>query len=161
MRYLYFPVLLAVALAFASSIASEENAPESVQLLPDSGHFNNFCENLMSQVVQQGEVKFAESSADLGTNAMGMLDEIVEIAFDCPALFITITGHTDNTGNEAANRALSEGRAESVVAYLTEHGIDVGRLKASGVGSDSPIASNENRAGRQINRRIEFELSFE
>ena len=64
-------------------------------------------------------------------------------------------------------RILREGEGEAaeagqiaVVAYLAEHGINPARLHASGAGSDEPIASNEDAAGRQVNRRIEFELSF-
>ncbi len=160
MRDSVVPALLTAVftLACANSIASEEIAPESVKPLHDPAHFNRLCEELMRQVLQQGNVEFAESSAELGTNALGTLDEIVEIAFDCPSLSITVTGHTDNTGNEAANRALSKARAESVVTYLTKRGIEPERLTASGVGSAVPIASNEDALGRQVNRRIEFEV---
>ncbi len=51
------------------------------------------------------------------------------------------------------------GGTERVVAYLTERGISSERLSAIGAGSDAPIASNDNATGRQVNRRIEFELS--
>ena len=112
----------------------------------------------MSRVVQHAELNFEKSSDTIGTSARSLLDEIVEIAFDCPSLMISVTGHTDNTGNEASNRALSKARAESVVAYLSERGIDPGRLSAAGAGSDTPIASNEDAAGRQENRRIDFEV---
>jgi OOP family OmpA-OmpF porin len=114
----------------------------------------------MLQVLRHANVNFAKSSAQFRTSALAALDEIVEIAFDCPSLMIAVTGHTDATGNDAANRALSKARAESVVTYLAEHGVDPLRLSADGVGSDAPIASNENAAGRQINRRIEFGLRF-
>jgi len=150
------PALLVamLALVFASSITAEENSQKSAQ-------FNSLCQNLMGQVLQQASLSFAKSSDKIPTSAQSVLDEIVEIAFDCPALLISVTGHTDNTGNEATNRALSKARAESVVAYLTERGIDPLRLSADGVGSDTPIASNDNAAGRQMNRRIKFDLSFE
>ena len=162
MRRSFDPALVVAMLALlcASSVASEEGTQEFVELIPDSARFNSLCENLISQVLQQANVTFVKSSAEIGTSALATLDEIVEIVVDCPSLLIEVTGHTDNRGNEAANDALSKARAESVVAYLTERAIDPGRLCANGVGSDSPIASNENAAGRQVNRRIEFELSF-
>ena len=162
MRRSFDPALLAtvLTLACACSIASDEVRRESVQPLPDSAPFDRLCEELISRVLQQGVVKFADSSAVLGTGGLAMLDEIVEIAFDCPSLIIAVTGHTDNRGNPAANRALSQARAETVVAYLVGHGIDPLRLHASGAGSDEPIASNEDAAGRQLNRRIEFQLRF-
>ena len=143
-----------LALVFASNVAAKENGQKSAQ-------FVSLCQNLMGQVLQQASLSFAKSSDKIPTSAQSVLDEIVEIAFDCPALLISVTGHTDNTGNEATNRALSKARAESVVAYLTERGIDPLRLSADGVGSDTPIASNDNAAGRQMNRRIKFDLSFE
>jgi OOP family OmpA-OmpF porin len=143
-------VVAVLALAFARNVSADEAV-----------HQDKLCEELMSRVVQQADLNFEKSSDKIRTSARSLLDEIVEIAFDCPSLMITVTGHTDNTGNEAANRALSKARAESVVAYLTESGIDPGRLSATGVGSVTPIASNEDAAGRQANRRIEFDLSNE
>ncbi len=149
MQHLFAPALLATVLALASaySIASDEITEESVEPFPGSTRFNRLCEELMSRVLQQGNVTFAVSSAELGTNAFGMLDEIVEIAFDCPSLSITVTGNSDNTGNETANHALSKARAESVVTYMTERGIDPARLRACG-------------AGRRISQRVGFELTF-
>ena len=149
-----------LALGFASNIAAEESTQEYTEFIPDPTQFHSLCENLMRNVLRQASVKFADSSAEIGTSARASLDEIVEIAFDCPSLLIAVTGHTDNTGNEVANRTLSQARAASVVAYMTDRGIEPERLSANGVGSDTPIASNENAAGRQDNRRIEFELSF-
>jgi len=139
-----------LALAFSCNVSADESA-----------HLDKLCEELMSRVVQQTDVTFEKSSDKIGTSARSVLDEIVEIAFDCPSLTISVTGHTDNTGNEASNRALSKARAESVVAYLSERGIEKERLSATGAGSDTPIASNEDAAGRQANRRIEFGLSIE
>ncbi len=152
--------VVALSLLFAGRIASEEITQELVESAPDSARFEVICEYLMTQVLQDATVSFARSSVDIGTSALALLDEIVEIAFDCPSLKIAVTGHTDNRGDEALNRALSQARAESVVAYLTDRGINSGRLSASGVGSDAPIASNDNPTGRQVNRRIEFELSI-
>lgn len=121
---------------------------------------NRLCQELVSLVLQQDKVTFAHSSDELGTDARGLLDEIVEIATDCPAMSIAVIGHTDDTGNENTNHNLSKARAESVVAYLTEGGVESGRLTAIGAGSKLPIASNDDPAGRQLNRRIEFELSL-
>ena len=162
MRRSFDPALLAtiLTLSCACSIASDEVRRVSVGPLPDSALYNLLCEELINQALQHGIVKFAESSAVLGTGGLATLDEIVEIAFDCPSLVIAVEGHTDDRGNEAANLALSQARAEAVVAYLSEHGINPARLYASGAGSDEPIASNKDAAGRQVNRRIEFELSF-
>jgi outer membrane protein OmpA-like peptidoglycan-associated protein len=152
MQYSAHPAVIAalIALACTCSIASDSiTATENVR-------FDKLCRQLMGQVAEEGNVEFAQSSATISTRSAGILDEIVEIATDCPTIEITITGHTDNTGDEETNRRLSQARAESVVTYLTERGISRERLTANGVGSDAPIASNEDSAGRRVNRRIEF-----
>jgi OmpA-OmpF porin, OOP family len=141
-------VVAVFALVFACNVSADQSA-----------HLDKHCKELMSRVLQQADLNFEKSSDKIGTSSRSLLDEIVEIAFDCPSLIISVTGHTENTGSEASNRALSKARAESVVAYLTERGIDPARLSASGAGSDTPIASNEDAAGRRENRRIEFEVS--
>ncbi len=133
-----------------------------VNVLPveEPVRFDRLCEDQFLSALRIENVEFRKSSAAVGTNASRMLDALVEIAFDCPSLSITVTGHTDNTGNETINLDLSKARAESVVAYMSEHGIEPARLEANGAGSALPIASNEDAAGRQVNRRIEFELKF-
>ena len=126
----------------------------------NSARFRRLCENLITKALHNRHVKFRESSAKLRTNALSLLDEIVEIATDCPTVSITVTGHMDNTGNESTNRELSSARAKTVVTYLIERGIEPQRLTANGAGSAGPIASNDDAAGRQVNRRIEFEMGF-
>ncbi len=126
----------------------------------NSARFRRLCENLITKALHNRHVEFRESSAKLRTNALSLLDEIVEIATDCPTVSITVTGHTDNTGNESTNRELSTARAKTVVTYLIERGIEPQRLTANGAGSAGPIASNDDAAGRQVNRRIEFEMGF-
>jgi OOP family OmpA-OmpF porin len=160
MRHLLHPAMLVaiLGLTYSGSIPADETTERTTEPPGDLARFNQDCVNLMQQVLHQGSIRFAMSSAKLGNDAHGVLDEIVEIAMDCPALSITITGHTDNTGDESFNKSLSRARAEAVVTYLTERGIEPERLTARGAGSDTPIASNDDLAGRRVNRRIEFEL---
>ncbi len=65
-------------------------------------------------------------------------------------------GYTDNVGDPAANRNLSEQRAAAVVGALTGAGIDASRLKAVGFGQDKPVADNNSEEGRAKNRRVEL-----
>ena len=67
-----------------------------------------------------------------------------------------ISGHTDNTGNAAANVSLSDARAKAVVAYLVKQGVAANALTAKGYGADKPIADNATADGRARNRRVEF-----
>ena len=79
--------------------------------------------------------------------------------FPFDAVRVLIVGHTDMTGEIAANLTLSRARAAAVVTQLTTvHGIAAARLLADGVGPLSPVASNADEAGRQQNRRVEIVL---
>lgn len=68
---------------------------------------------------------------------------------------VSIVGHSSSEGAEDYNRDLSERRAASVVAALVKLGFDAGRISAAGMGEDDPIASNDDEAGRSLNRRVE------
>jgi len=73
-----------------------------------------------------------------------------------PDLKVEVEGHTDNTGADDANLALSQRRAQAVVARLVALGVPAAQLSAKGYGASRPIASNENPAGKQRNRRVEL-----
>lgn len=75
-----------------------------------------------------------------------------------PALRIEIAGHTDDTGEAAANQTLSQKRAQTVVTYLTQAGIDPGRIRAVGYGKTRPVAPNTSEDNRRLNRRIEWRV---
>jgi OOP family OmpA-OmpF porin len=70
---------------------------------------------------------------------------------------LTITGHTDNQGTADYNQALSQRRADAIVAALVHsYGIAPGRLTARGMGASAPVASNGTEEGRARNRRVEL-----
>jgi outer membrane protein OmpA-like peptidoglycan-associated protein len=71
---------------------------------------------------------------------------------------VEVAGHTDSTGSDDYNQALSERRAASVAAYLTSRGVTSERLMAVGGGEKYPVASNDTPAGRQLNRRVEITI---
>lgn len=74
---------------------------------------------------------------------------------------IEIAGHTDNTGDKEHNQELSERRAKRVKQYLTEQGIDPGRIETKGYGESRPVADNSTEKGRQKNRRTEVHIISE
>ncbi len=100
------------------------------------------------------QLQFKTSSAELSDGDKVILDEVAETLKRLKFISGTVVGHTDSTGSEAYNQALSERRAASAVAYLETRGIDAGRLKASGAGESQPIADNGTREGRALNRRV-------
>ena len=75
-----------------------------------------------------------------------------------PAMTISVEGHTDSVGTDIYNQDLSERRAQSVVRWFTDRGIDANRLTAVGKGETEPIGDNNTSEGRLVNRRIEFLL---
>ena len=86
------------------------------------------------------------------------LARLVSLMKQLPNLMVELSGHTDNTGSEVLNNRLSQKRAEAVIEYLIDKGIDKKKLTAKGYGSTVPIDSNETLEGRQNNRRTEFEI---
>lgn len=76
-----------------------------------------------------------------------------------PNMKVEISGHTDNIGYKAYNKYLSQKRANAVVGYLKNKGIDARRIVARGYGENRPLASNDNEfEGRSLNRRVEFKI---
>jgi len=83
--------------------------------------------------------------------------EIAKLLKNNGALKIYVVGHTDNAGSFDSNMKLSKDRADAVAKELvSKHGIAAGRLKAFGVSSLSPVASNSTEEGKANNRRVEL-----
>lgn len=114
-------------------------------------------EGSVVRVLQQ--VHFKTGSATILPDSFPMLQEIVDLLkADQGIKRMSIEGHTDNKGAAAMNKTLSQNRANSVMKWLVDHGIDQGRLEAHGYGMEKPIDTNDTDAGRQANRRVEFKI---
>lgn len=84
------------------------------------------------------------------------LNEVVALLKNDSKLNLSVDGHTDNVGSAAANKALSQQRSESIVKYITNSGVETGRLLAKGFGSEAPLANNRSEEGKAKNRRVEL-----
>ncbi len=104
-------------------------------------------------------MKFAVNSARLLPASEVALNHAVWMLKDNPNIDVEVAGYTDNTDQAACNLKLSQLRAEAVMHYLVTHGINAGRLTAKGYGQAHPIASNQTRAGRSHNRRVELRVT--
>lgn len=98
-------------------------------------------------------INFAFNSAVIPPAHFGQLDRVAELLRQEPALSLAVEGHTDAVGSADYNIVLSRHRAEAVIHYLTDHGIDGGRLMAVGKGKSEPLVANP-MDGR--NRRVQF-----
>jgi outer membrane protein OmpA-like peptidoglycan-associated protein len=110
---------------------------------------------------RNGPIHFLESQTRMRPSATPELERVVAVSTACRESVISITGHTDASGNEAWNRQLSLERAGVVRDWLVARGVDSKRIRLTGAGSSEPVASNETRYGRSQNRRIDIGFSYE
>lgn len=110
-------------------------------------------------VITLGDVLFNVNKAKLSSGGMRNVKKLAEFLQAHPARKVLIEGHTDSTGSESHNQALSERRAGVVQAALVELGVESDRVSMRGYGEALPVATNETAAGRQMNRRVEIILS--
>ncbi len=109
------------------------------------------------RIVLRG-VNFDFDKSEIRPDAAVILDEAARILAERAGAPLQVMGHTDSTGPEAYNQGLSERRANSVRDYLVGAGIDAGRISTAGAGELQPIATNDTREGRALNRRVELNV---
>lgn len=102
-------------------------------------------------------IHFDLDSDRLRPDAVPALERVLSALRATGDQAVVIEGHTDSTGAEDHNLDLSQRRAQTVVAWLVERGVDAARLTPVGKGETEPIADNESSAGRTLNRRVEVQ----
>jgi outer membrane protein OmpA-like peptidoglycan-associated protein len=110
-------------------------------------------------IVSMSDVLFDTGKYTLKPGAREKLAKVAGILISYPGLNIEVDGYTDNVGGDAMNQKLSENRAGSVSGYLVQEGVTTNSVSAKGLGNTLPVASNDNSAGRQENRRVELVVS--
>lgn len=103
-------------------------------------------------------IQFRTGSASITSQSYQILDRIVEILKKYPDYNLSIEGYTDNVGSAVTNQRLSEQRALACYEYLLNRGISPDRMTYRGFGEENPIADNSTSAGRDQNRRVEFNV---
>lgn len=114
------------------------------------------CQQLFTELLNKGKIRFATKRADIDPDSAGILDHLIETALRCPTTNIEVAGHTDADGEDSFNQALSEKRAQAVIDYLVKAGLPATRFTAVGYGATQPLAGNDTDDGKAQNRRIEF-----
>jgi len=127
---------------------SNNGCPEITITEEDEAKINVFARTLL----------FTYGKETLRDSDKASLDEILVIMETYPKSKFYIDGHTDDTSGANHNLKLSRKRANSVKQYLVENGIDASRLRARGFGESRPIAPNNSKEGRRMNRRVEIIL---
>lgn len=107
-------------------------------------------------IISMSDILFDVGKATLTPVLQTSLAKIAGILTVYRVANIVVEGHTDTTGSEELNQRLSEERANNVLAFLIEQGIDTHRLSAVGYGFNRPIADNATKEGRQKNRRVDL-----
>jgi outer membrane protein OmpA-like peptidoglycan-associated protein len=110
-------------------------------------------------IVSMSDVLFDTGQYSLKPGAREKLAKVAGILLAYPGLNVEVGGYTDNVGGDAMNQTLSENRASSVRNYLVQEGVSTNSVSSRGFGNSLPVASNDNSAGRQQNRRVELLVS--
>ncbi len=133
------------------------NATTTAPQPPASAPYDH-CRTQLTAMTRDQKLHFSLGSDELTDDSLPLLKRIARLMQHCPNQTLYINGHTDSIGRADDNLALSQARAEAVARQLTRLGVSPQRLQAVGKGESEPIADNTTAAGREINRRITFEL---
>jgi OOP family OmpA-OmpF porin len=126
----------------------------SVQRTPPTNPLH--CQEDVEALLRARTIRFEEASARIDAASSDLIDEVAEALRPCLGSTIAITGHTDVSGPEPGNLALSSERAEAVRRALRQRGIPADGLRARGVGSREPVEGLD--PADPANRRIEFSV---
>jgi outer membrane protein OmpA-like peptidoglycan-associated protein len=151
----------AAANANAARDAEREKAELRAQLNRQLNLILETRDTARGLIVNMSDVLFDTAQHTLKPGAREKLAKISGIVVSHPGLQLSIEGHTDSVGTDDYNQQLSERRAESVRSFLTQNGVPAGAITAKGFGESQPVASNDDAAGRQRNRRVEMVVSGE
>lgn len=160
-----YTVILPPGKNYGFSIESDGYVHRSLNVdLPDTGEYYEQEENFeMNPLISKERsvtvlenVFFDVDEAELRKSSFSELDKYYELLKDNPELHVEIAGHTDSDGDEDYNMQLSEKRANTVVDYFVEKGIDKERIWAVGYGEEQPRVPNDTEENKQKNRRTEL-----
>jgi outer membrane protein OmpA-like peptidoglycan-associated protein len=146
---------MGVQKAEAEKLALRERLRQQLNLILETQ------ETARGLIVNISDVLFDFNKFTLKPGAREKLAKVSGILLAYPGLQIQLEGHTDAVGSEEYNQKLSEDRAGSVRDYVVGQGVPAGTVTAKGFGKTQPVASNDNAAGRQKNRRVEMVVSGE
>jgi outer membrane protein OmpA-like peptidoglycan-associated protein len=145
----------------AAQLAETDKAAMRAKLSEQLNSILQTRDSARGLIVSLSDVLFDTGKYSLKSGAREKLAKVAGILLAYPSLNIEVGGYTDNVGSDAMNQTLSENRAGSVRDYLVQQGVAANSVSVRGFGNTLPVASNDNSAGRQQNRRVELLVSGE
>jgi outer membrane protein OmpA-like peptidoglycan-associated protein len=141
--------------------ANSEKAAMRAQLSVQLNKILATRESARGLIISMSDVLFDTGKYSLMPGAREKLAKVAGILMAYPGLNIEVGGYTDDVGSNEMNQKLSENRAGAVRDYLVAQGVANNTVTSKGFGNSMPVASNDNSAGRQANRRVELVVSGE
>jgi outer membrane protein OmpA-like peptidoglycan-associated protein len=141
--------------------AEEQQRQLRQQLLQQFNMILETRDTARGLIVNMSDVLFDFNKYTLRPAAREKLAKISGIILSHPGLRLEVDGYTDSIGSESYNQKLSEQRADQVRTYLISESLPSDIIVSKGFGKENPVASNDNSAGRQKNRRVEMVVSGE
>ena len=143
---------------------SELQLPGGVKISVPEGSFNYSVANWLASTTDTTvpkrfvfeDLNFETGSTALTPESADTVSSLVAVLKAYPAVSVTLEGHTDNTGDPAANKQLSLARAAAVKDLMVKGGVDESRITSAGFGQENPVAPNDTEQGRAKNRRLEM-----
>jgi len=142
----------------ATTATTDNIKPDTTQMQPASAFT---AQRITEELTSKGQIAFYENAIHFETakatimpDSAAVLGEVASVIKAHPDWKFRVEGHTDNVGAADANQTLSQARADAVVAYLSDHGVDKSKLDAKGFGPDKSVADNSSDTGRAQNRRV-------
>lgn len=143
----------------AGNAAATAAAPAAAPEAPATAEAVKACQQGVDSVIAGKTINFESGAATIKVDSNALLDAVATGLKECQGTVIEVAGHTDLTGGDAQNLALSQSRAESVVAAMAERGVPKERFVAKGYGETKPLEAAMTSAANAKNRRIEFSVS--
>lgn len=146
------------------NVADADDACPDKKGAPDPNPKKNGCPGLVllesDRIVISSPVFFATDKDVILPQSFPVLEAVTKVLLSQKAIKrLSVEGHTDDRGDAARNLDLSQRRADSVLRFLVEKGVELERLEAHGFGVTKPVADNKASAGRARNRRVEFRIT--
>ena len=142
-------------------VVKQEEKPAPIVAVPVTEEKKEIKEVREKLATAARAIQFETAKAILKDASYDVLDEVVAIMRQNGSYSLSISGYTDDVGDDEQNLKLSQDRSKACYDYLIFRGIKADRIRFAGFGEARPIGSNDNEKGREQNRRVEFELILE